>query len=318
MNKATLLALFLFIETLFADAHIFVLHRFNDARYPSTSISTEQLIADFEYIQKNGYKVVTLNQITDKLNKGEYLPDNWVAFTIDDGYRSFYESGYEIFKKFNYPFTLFLYTEPIDKNYPDFMSWDEVRDIKSGNEIGIHSHGHPHLTHLEPLHIMKDTQASIETFKKNLKLLPNYYAYPYGEHNIDSKEIIQAFGFKAIFNQTTGAVSRDSDLFNINRIALLGKHNIANSLKIKYLKAEWIYPHKFPANSLLDRVEVKVPNDVDRVQLYISGHGWQWIDVKEKGLLKHKFDEPVKLKMNRIRVFIKSRDNRWNGHIIVK
>jgi peptidoglycan/xylan/chitin deacetylase (PgdA/CDA1 family) len=318
MRKTTLLALFLFIETLFADAHIFVLHRFDDTRYPSTSISSEQLIADFEYIKAFGYRVVTLDEIVERVESGKDVPDNWVSFTIDDGYKSFYENGLKIFKEYGYPFTLFLYTESIDKGYPDFMSWDNVREIQEGNELGVHSHKHPHLTKLSPLEIMKDTQASIESYKENLNRLPNYYAYPYGEYDKNSKEIIQAFGFKAVLNQTTGAVNRDSDVYNLNRIALLGKHNIAHSLQIRHLKAEWLYPNRYPANSLLDRVEVRVPKGVEKVQLYISGHGWQWLNVREDGFLQHKFKKPIELKMSRTRLFLKSKDNRWNGHIIVK
>jgi peptidoglycan/xylan/chitin deacetylase (PgdA/CDA1 family) len=311
------LILSLFLQSVFADGHIFVLHRFDDNRYSSTSITSKQLTEDFEYFQNHGYKVVPLSEIVAKIEIGENIPDNWVSFTIDDGYRSFYTNGFEIFKKFNFHFTLLLYTEAIDKNYPDFMSWEEVKDIIEYGDIAIHSHTHPHLTHLEPLAIMKDTQNSIDSFLYHLDKLPEYYAYPYGEYTKSCREIIEAFGFKAILNQTTGAVSQDSDIFSLNRTALLGEHDISKSLDVKYLNATWIYPNKIEDNFKLSKIEIVIPSGIDKVQLYISGYGWQKLKVKKDGLIKQTFKQPIKLKYKRTRLFIKTSDNRWSGHIIV-
>ena len=301
-----------FSSFLFADAHIFLLHRFDDARYPSTSISTKKLREDFQYLKDNKYKVVSLDYLLSHLDEKKL-----VAFTIDDGYKSFYEKGFKLFREFNYPFTIFIYTEAIEKKYSDFMNWTQIRRVSQFGTIGLHSYSYPHLTKLTPIDVMLDTQKAITIFKKKLGELPKYYAYPFGEYNKESKEIISAFGFEAIFNQSMGAVSKESDLNNLYRITLIGEHNIATKLKVKYLPAEWIFPTKYPYNNILKKVIVKISKDIHIAQLYISGFNWQKVQVNN-GLINLVFKEPLKLKYMRTRIFVKTFDNRISSHIIVK
>jgi len=301
-----------FSSFLFADAHIFLLHRFDDARYPSTSISTKKLREDFQYLKDNKYKVVSLDYLLSHLDEKKL-----VAFTIDDGYKSFYEKGFKLFREFNYPFTIFIYTEAIEKKYPDFMNWTQIRRVSQFGTIGLHSYSYPHLTKLTPIDVMLDTQKAITIFKKKLGELPKYYAYPFGEYNKESKEIISAFGFEAIFNQSMGAVSKESDLNNLYRITLIGEHNIATKLKVKYLPAKWIFPTEYPYNNILKQVIVKISKDIHIAQLYISGFNWQKVQVNN-GLINLVFKEPLKLKYMRTRIFVKTFDNRISSHIIVK
>jgi len=43
-----------------SDGHIFVYHRFDDTRYPTTNTSTKELRREFNYFKNNNYKVVPL------------------------------------------------------------------------------------------------------------------------------------------------------------------------------------------------------------------------------------------------------------------
>jgi len=288
------------------------MHRFDDTRYKSTNILTEKLREDFIYLKDSGYKIVSLDYLLSNLDE-----DKLISFAIDDGYKSFYKNGLKLFREFNYPFTLFIYTEAINRKYPDFMSWTQIKRASQFGDIGIHSHKHPHLTHLDPIAIMKDTQKSISSYKKEMGEPPKYYAYPYGEYDKNSREIIEAFGFDAIFNQSMGAVSKDSDIYNLDRIALLGDYNIKSKLKIKHLKTEWIAPLTYPKDRLLKRVTVKISKDIKKAQLYISGYNWRRISVKD-GLIDIKFEQPIKLKFKQTRIFIKTFDDRLGSTIIVR
>jgi len=307
-----LITSYLLSLTLFGDSHILLMHRFDDTRYKSTNISTEQLRKDFQYLKKNGYKVVSLSYLLSNLEE-----DKLISFAIDDGYKSFYQHGLKLFREFNYPFTLFIYTEAIDNHYPDFMSWEQIKRTSQFGDIGLHSHKHPHLTHLDPISIMKDTQTSISSYKKYLGEPPKYYAYPYGEYDKNSREIIEAFGFDAIFNQSMGAVAFDSDLYNIDRIAILGNYNIETKLRIKFLKTEWLEPVEYPKDGLIKRVVVKVSKKITKAQLYISGYSWKVVPVID-GLIDIKFDKPIKLKFRQTRIFVKTFDNELGSTIIVK
>jgi peptidoglycan/xylan/chitin deacetylase (PgdA/CDA1 family) len=54
------------------------------------------------------FEPVSLSQVAGALEKHVNLPENAVAVTIDDGYKSFLEEGHSVFKKYCIPTTIYL------------------------------------------------------------------------------------------------------------------------------------------------------------------------------------------------------------------
>lgn len=282
-----------------ANAHIFVFHRFGDDRHPSTNTTIEQLRTQFDYFKNNGYEVVPTKKIIDKLKKKENIPDNWVAFHIDDSYKSFYENGLPIFKEYNYPFSLFIYIEATQKRYKDFMTWDEIKEASKYGEISLHSYGHGHLTKLSNEELIEDTKKSYEIFEQKMGYKPMGYVYPFGEFNEEVKQTIKTFGFDYIGNQNSGSVNKNSDIYDLDRIALVGKVNLKEKLKYKSFDVEWIEPKEFPKDGILKTIKAKVDPSVKEVKLYVSKYGWQNIKVKD-GIITTNFNKKLQLNRNRI------------------
>lgn len=266
---------------LFANAHIFVYHRFNDTKHPSTNTSIAELKLQFEYLKNNHYKIVKLEEIVSKLESKQEIPSDWVAFTIDDAYKSFYTNGLPVFKSYRFPFTIFASTEVTQNKYPDFMSWNELQEASKYGSIEFHSHMHPRLTKLTDDEIIKDTKQGIELFKKYLNKNPTFYAYPFGEYDDRVQNILKLqFKFKAIFNQMPGAISKHSSQFDVFRFPLVGKSDIKFHLKYTNLEnVEWIEPKNFPANSILKQVKVKIPKNIKSLRVFVSGEN-KWHDMK--------------------------------------
>lgn len=284
-----------------ANAHVFVYHRFGDSKHESTNTSLQELEKEFEYFKTNNYKVVTVSKIVEKLKNKEEIPDNWIAFTIDDAYKSFYQNGLELFKKYNYPFTLFIYVEATQNKYPDFMTWNEIKEASKYGEIELHSYSHKQLVKLTNEEITKDTNLALEIFEKNLGFKPKAYSYPYGEYDERVKNEIKNFGFEYIMNQNNGSVNEKSDLFDLNRIALVGKINLEEKIKYKTLEANWIEPQVYPKDGILKHVKVEVNKDIKDAKLFISTYGWQDIKVKN-GIIDIKLDKKLNLNRNRIAI----------------
>ena len=295
--------IFLFIISfshLFANAHIFVYHRFEDDRYKSANTTVKELTRQFEYFKTNNYKVVPLNIILEKLEKKENIPDNWIALTIDDAYKSFYEHGLEVFKKYNYPFSLYIYVKATDKHYGDYMTWEQIKEASKYGSIGLHSYSHPRLQNLTYNQIVDDTKKAYDIFVQKLGIIPQTYAYPYGEY---TQKVIKAldenFNFKALLNQNTGSVSKSTNIKDIPRIALVGKVNIKHKLRYKNFDVKWYAPLEFPENGVLERVHARVDKKIKKLKLYITSEGW--IDVKVKNGI---VDEPMNLYLKRARTRI--------------
>ncbi len=298
-----------------ADAHIFVYHRFGDANHQSTNTTLKELEKEFEYFKDNNYEVVKTSQIIQRLQDNKEIPDNWVAFHIDDSYKSFYKNGLNLFKKYNYPFTLFVYVEATEKKYNDFMTWEEIKETSKYGEIALHSYSHAHLTHLSDKEIYNDTKKSYAIFKEKLGFEPKGYVYPYGEYNQRVKNIISKFDFDYIGNQNNGSVNINSDKYDLNRVALVGKVNLKQKLKYKTLEATWIEPKDYPKDGIVKKVKVKVNPSIKNAKLYISTYGWQDIKVKN-GIIDLKINK--KLKLNRSRIAISTDYYTISNKLLIK
>ncbi len=311
-----LLGLWLMAVTLLADAHIFVYHRFGDTRYPSTNTSIEILKKQFDYFKKNGYRVVPLKDLVKRVKEGKTIPDNWVVLTIDDGYRSFYENALPLFKEYRYPFTLFIYTGATENGYRDYMSWDQIKDTMGYGEIGLHSHTHPHMVSKSDNYLKEDFEKGLKLIQNRLGIKVAYFAYPYGEYDQRVKKIAENFGFEAIFNQNLGAVSNESDLLDLDRIALTGDPNLKQKLRVNFLKANWIEPQKWPKNSIIGRVHMTVfDHSAKKGWLYLTGYGWKRIELRN-GELDTFLNLP--LKNRRSRLILKLEKDRISTKIVVK
>ena len=309
-----LLFLALLPLALFADAHLFVFHRFGDDRHPATDTSITVLKAEFDYLKTHGYEVIPLSRLAKALKAGEPINDRWVVLTIDDSYKSFYENGLPVFKEYGYPFTLFVYVEATDKGYRDFMNWDQVREAAKYGEIGLHGYGHRHETQLTDADLQEDTRRGLLSFAKQLRTVPRYYAYPYGEYDAEVKNVISGYGFELILNQNSGAVNARSDRMDLDRTALTGDNTIAQKLRIERLDAEWISPKRWPAGGRLKEIHAKIAPTYTTAELYITGYGWHRVPVKN-GVISETAD--VQLKEPRSRIFLKV-GRKQNGIILVK
>jgi len=217
---------------LWADGHIFLYHRFDDPKHSYTNTSTKILIRQFEYLKTNGYKVVNSKVLLQKAKNGENV-DKLVAFHIDDSFKSFYQNGFPIFKKYHYPFTLFVYVEGTQHRWGDFMNWKMIREVAKYGDIQCHSYSHPHLTKLTNLEIIDDTQKAMDILREQAYKIDSY-AYPYGEYNLRVKKILNPL-FKYIYNQNEGSIDKNTDFKDVPRIALTGDVKIGSRLKIQTL-----------------------------------------------------------------------------------
>ena len=297
---------FIFFLPLFllAEAHIFVLHRVGDNRYPTTNISTSLLKKDIKYLISNNYKIVTLSTLVKRIQNHQNI-DKYVVFTIDDNFKSFYKNGLPLFKKYHIPFTLFVYVQSAQEHFGDYMSWKQLKIVSKYGELGIHSWAHPHLAMLNTQQIIQDTKKAIYYFKKHMGYVPDMYAYPYGEYDNRVKKIIKKF-FKIICNQNVGAVNFSTPIDNIDRIAITGNVDIKKKLKIKVLHIKNFEIKR--AKNIITEIsgEVKYPY----VFIYITKFGW--IKVKTKnGYFNYKPN--FKLQKYRNRVII-----RYNNKIKTK
>ena len=213
-------------------AVVFIYHRFGDDRYPSTDTRTEQFRAQLDWLAEHHYQVWSLPRIVQDLQAGKPVPDHVVAITVDDAFQSFYEHAYPLLKVRGWPFTIFVSTRSVDAHEPDFMTWDEMREMaKHGANYANHTVDHGHLPFREhgetDLAWADRVRADIETAQQRLQTElgkdvnsdPKLFAYPYGEFSEELAKLVNGLGYVA-FGQQAGVVSAPLDIRALPRFPI--------------------------------------------------------------------------------------------------
>jgi peptidoglycan/xylan/chitin deacetylase (PgdA/CDA1 family) len=296
---------------LLADGHIFVYHRFDDNRYPTTNISTKELKKEFSYLKKNNYKVVPLIDIVNKIKANEKVPDKWVAFSIDDGFKTFYKNGLPIFKQYGYPFTLFIAVKYTEEKYRDYVSWRELKEIVKYGSVEFHSYGHGHFGQMSSKKIKADMDKGLALMKKHLNYEPKLFVYPYGEYDSRVEKILAQYDFQAVFNQNIGGINGIcSDEYDIDRSAVVGSNARDFKLYLHFKELCGVKFHRpltYPKDKIVRTVEVTLKDkSITSAEIFISNNGWKRVKVKN-GKIIYKANKRVKLNRIKIGVKVKNR-----------
>ncbi|RRQ21022.1 polysaccharide deacetylase family protein [Thiohalobacter thiocyanaticus] len=206
-----------------AHAVALMYHRFGEAAHPATSITLAQFEAQLAYLADEGFRVWPLTRILRRLREGGEMPDRVVAITIDDAYRSVYEQAFPRLRERGWPFTVFVSTDAVDERLPDYMSWEQLREMqRAGVEFANHSTSHGHLWLREAgeersawaQRVRRDIERAQTRLQQELgtdtNTAPALFAYPYGEFDARLAALVRELGYVGI-GQHSGAVGAMSD-----------------------------------------------------------------------------------------------------------
>lgn len=224
------------------SAVILMYHRFGESAFPSTNIRLEQFEAHIAELSSGSYTVMPVPDILAAIREGRELPDRTVGITVDDGYLSIYTEAWPRLRRAGFPFTVFLSTDPADREFADFMNWDQVRELKAaGVTIGGHTATHLHMAANSTERNEADVARSNARYLAELGEIPKIFAYPFGESSTRVQRIVQDAGYEQAFGQHSGALEASHDPFYMPRFALNENFGdmerfrlVVNSLPIPY------------------------------------------------------------------------------------
>ncbi len=202
-------------------AVILMYHRFGETKFPSTNIQLDQFDNHIKELTNGTYNVLPVRDIMAAIQNGKELPDRTVGITIDDAYRSIYTEAWPRFKKAGLPFTIFAATDPIDRGSNNYLSWDQLRELKkAGVEISGHTASHNHMPVSGPDQNLQELQKSKARMVAELGQAPDMFAYPFGEASESVQKLVQKNGYTMAFGQHSGVVNSTTDAHYIPRFAL--------------------------------------------------------------------------------------------------
>jgi peptidoglycan/xylan/chitin deacetylase (PgdA/CDA1 family) len=217
----------------FQTVPILCYHRLGPNR-SSMTVTAQAFEAQMEYLAQNGYRVIPLAQLAPFLEGKEPLPRKTVAITIDDGYRATYQIAYPILKKYNFPATVYLYSD--FAGAADALTWPQMQEmVRSGLiEIQPHSKTHANLTVRLPgeseakyaERIKREVDAPIGAIKEKLAASTFSFAYPYGDVNDTVVDLLGRQGVQYGVTVTAGGNGFFAHRYMLRRTMIYGTEDL--------------------------------------------------------------------------------------------
>ena len=313
-----------------AQVNAFIYHRFDETRYPSTNISADIFTQQLEYLKKMKIEVVTLGDVATRLTEERQLPGHAASISIDDAFRSFYDVGMPIIRRYGLPVTLFVNTDSVGTS--GYLSWEEIKELAAeGVEIGNHTASHAYLIEMQPgetfsqwqQRIKADIEQAQQQFEKKLGFKPDLFAYPYGEYSSAVVDIIQGLGFKVAFAQQSGVIYSDSNRFMLPRFPMGGPFATLDSFTSKFS----MQPLQIFAESPIDPVIQENPPvlyfqvegdgqkiDPQRFNCFVQGENRCWVETDETQIssgYKIVAEQPLTGRRNKYTLTLRTKQGDW-------
>ena len=229
-----------------AQTLIFCYHRLVDkVRYPGTEITPAAFEAQMKELKDKGITVISMQDLLAWKRGEKNIPPRCAVVTFDDGWKSQYEVGWPIMKKYGYPFTLFIYTEGVRGGTlggGEAITWEQLANMRdNGVDIQAHTATHQDLREGHTVMVIepggkrtrkKLTGADYEKWVQNevvgckelleqrLGIKVNCFAVPFGNYNEHVKELARNAGYEAMFTVYGQPITFTSPMDSIGRYAI--------------------------------------------------------------------------------------------------
>jgi len=330
--KKILVFIFIFFNSLASIADepgviSIMYHRVGEGKYPSTNVSVEMFKQHLQLIEQSGLKFLEPKKFKQMILEGQSLKERSILLTVDDSFKSFYDNAWPILKEKNIPFLLFVNTREVNSKHSNYMNWDQVRELRDSGlvTIGGHSWSHEYFVDMKIEDVKKDIKKSHEDYKRELKTIPDLYAHTFGETSEAIIKLIRSFGYKIIFGQHSGVISRNENINYFPRFSLnenYGKEKrFKNILKSRAFNIKEYSPKTILLKEDNNPTNLKISFDesVKRINCFDnSGGNWKntKINFLTNNTIELQFDLPFKKRRGRVNCTMPSKDKliKWFGY----
>jgi peptidoglycan/xylan/chitin deacetylase (PgdA/CDA1 family) len=208
-------------------------YRLSKNKPSKIAITQDDFKAQMKYLKTNGYHVITLDQLLGFLDYKEQIPEKSVVITFDDGWISVYDIAFPILKEYDFPATIFIYTDFVGGGKA--MSWKHIKELsEAGFDIQCQTKTHRNLTVLKNKESFREYFDSLEMeisypkkmIETKLNKECNCLAYPYGKTNNLVIAMLKKHGYRAAFTVDNQSNPFFIDKYKISRSAIYGKYDI--------------------------------------------------------------------------------------------
>ena len=195
---------------------------------PIYSLSIEQFREQMEYISKNGYQTLSLNELIDHTTHDHQKS---IVITFDDGFADNYTNAFPILKSLGLTATVFVVTDFVGK--PKYMSWQQLRQMNTeGISIQSHTVSHRPLTVLKTNEIIYELDGSKKRIEDHLGAPVDFLSVPHGMIDEKVVGVARSTGYRAICTAEPAFSHSYGNPAILNRINISDRCEIATFEKL--------------------------------------------------------------------------------------
>ncbi len=237
---ALVLTGFLGIRYFFYDIPVLMYHYVDYTESDSSLfVSPESFKRQLDFIEKRGYRVLTLDEFIEYLKgKKRVNTRNLVLITFDDGRWDNYSNAYPPLKARGFSALFFVPSGLIGEQ--EVINSSQILEMaEAGMVFGSHSLTHAYLPSLEYQQLRTEVIESREALSELLNQEIKSIAYPIGGFNEDTLDLVREAGYEVAFTTNRGFYKdwRNDQPYAVRRVKVKDSDNNFNL----WLKLSGIY-----------------------------------------------------------------------------
>ena len=195
----------------------------NDIRL-DLSLSGPDFELQLRYLINEGYHSISMQDLIMHIQQGTPLPAKPIILTFDDGYKDAFTVAFPLLKKYGFTGTFFIFTQPIEKENRDYLSWQEVELMSAaGMEIGCHSYSHPDLREQPDDMLITEIVDTKKEIESHIHKPVLSFCYPASTYDSRVLQVVHEAGYWAAVTTQQGIEHTSDNRLLLRRIRVRGE-----------------------------------------------------------------------------------------------
>ncbi len=189
--------------------------------YPELYVSRRDFHRQMDWLERNGYQAVTLDQVERAWYHGGTLPPKPVVLSFDDGYRPQFTYALPELRRHGWAGVLNLKAEGSDLYESNVKAM-----IAAGWELAAHTIHHLDLTELDAAQLHEEVAGSRAILRREYGVPVDNFCYPSGRFDPTVVAAVEAAGYVGATTEIPGYADR-SHPYELDRLEILGSDGVS-------------------------------------------------------------------------------------------
>ena len=195
-------------------------HRVGSARPDHVpTLSADAFERQLAILVRFRYRVLSLEELVEHLDRGAGPPRRSVVITFDDGYEEIHTVAWPLLKRFGYPAIVFV--SPGEVGRAGFATWEQLAELARDRfTVGSHTMHHSYIPLLSAEQLQDELQRSKAVIEARIGRPAHCLSYPIGGFTPQAQALARAAGYRVACTTNRALPGAGLDRYALRRIKM--------------------------------------------------------------------------------------------------